>query len=98
MRDGFLAQSAYDENDMFCPPAKQAALLGLMMALYRGGRDLIKAGVPLASVSALACVPEILRARTDYAGDDLAGLLKLSGRLAEELEALAGTAAGKEGA
>ncbi|MDP2864740.1 MAG: hypothetical protein Q8O90_00670, partial [Elusimicrobiota bacterium] len=77
------------------PPAKQAALLALVLALYRGGRDLIKSGLPLASVSALACLPEILRARTEYAGDDLAGLAKLAGRLAEELEALSGTAAGK---
>ena len=98
MRDGFLAQNAYDENDMFCPPAKQAALLALVLALYRGGRDLIKSGVPLASVSALACVPEILRARTAYAGDDLPGLAKLAGRLAAELEALSGAAAGKEAA
>ncbi len=89
MRDGFLAQSAYDENDMFCPPAKQAALLGLIMALYRGGRDLVKAGVPLSAVSALPCVPEILRARTGYAGDDLPGLAKLAARLAEELGAAA---------
>ena len=95
MRDGFLAQSAYDENDMFCPPAKQAALLGLVMALYRGGRGLIRSGVPLASVSALACLPEILRARTAYSGDDLPGLAKLAGRLAGELEALSGSAAGK---
>ncbi len=92
MRDGFLAQSAYDEKDMFCPPAKQAALLGMIMALYRGGRDLVKAGLPLSTVSALPCVPEILRARTDYAGDDLPGLAKLSARLAEELEE-----AGKKG-
>lgn len=93
LRDGFLAQNAYDENDMYCAPEKQAALLGLAMALYRGGRDLIKAGVPLAGVSAMACVQEIIHARTGYAGTDLAGLAQLAARLAEELEGLAGKAA-----
>jgi len=95
MRDGFLAQGAYDENDMFCPPGKQAALLGLIMAFYRGGRDLIKAGVPLASVSALPCVTEILRAKTALAGDDLAGLARLASRAAEELESLRPKARGE---
>ena len=60
--------------------------------------DNLDSYLPLASVSALACLPELLRARTAYAGDDLPGLAKLSGRLAGELEALSGAAAGKEGA
>ena len=98
MRDGFLAQSAFDENDAYCPLKKQAALLGVIMSLYRRGRDLIKAGAALADISALPCVPEILRAKTDYAGDDLAGLAELAARLAEELDGLAKTAAGREGA
>ena len=88
MRDGFLAQNAFEEKDMYCPPAKQAALLGLIMALYRGGREYIKAGGSLKEITSLPCVPAILRARTDYAGDDLAGLAGLSARLAGELEAL----------
>ncbi len=96
MRDGFLSQSAFDEKDTCCPLEKQAALLRLIMALYRGGRDLIKAGVPLAGVAALPCVAEILRAKTVYAGDELAGLGRLASRLAEELEGLS-KAAGKVG-
>ena len=96
LRDGFLAQSAFDETDMYCAPEKQAALLELIMALYRGGRDLIKAGVPLAAVSALACVGEIIRARTEIAGTDLAGLKGLAARLAGELEGLGKKTAGEE--
>ena len=96
LRDGFLAQSAFDETDMYCAPEKQAALLELIMALYRGGRDLIKAGAPLAAVSALACVGEIIRARTEYSGTDLAGLKGLAARLAGELEGLGKKTAGEE--
>jgi len=96
MRDGFLAQGAFDENDSYCPLEKQAALLRLIMALYRGGRDLIKNGVPLSSVSALPCVPEILHAKTEYTGDDLTGLARLAARLSEELEGLSNMGGRKE--
>ncbi|OGR69271.1 MAG: V-type ATP synthase subunit A [Elusimicrobia bacterium GWC2_61_19] len=96
MRDAFLSQNAFDPEDAYCPLEKQAALLRLVMVLYRGGRDLVKAGVPLAAVAALPCVPEILRAKTAYTGGDTDGLARLAARVAGELEALGKiTAAGE---
>ena len=47
IKDGFLAQSAFDENDAYCSPEKQVALLSIMLNLYHRGRDLIQEGVPL---------------------------------------------------
>ena len=88
MRDAFLSQNAFEPNDAYCPLAKQAALLGLIMTLYRGGRDLIKAGAELAAISALPCLPEIMRAKTAYAGGDMDGLARLGARVKEELEGL----------
>ncbi|HAT73337.1 MAG TPA: V-type ATP synthase subunit A [Elusimicrobia bacterium] len=96
MRDGFLSQNAFEPEDAYCPLEKQAALLGVIMALYRGGRDLIKAGTALAALTALPCVPEILRAKTDYAGGDLEGLARLAARVAGELEGLNKRTAGGE--
>ena len=46
----FPAQSAFDEKDMYCTPERQIALLRIMLTLYRKGRELIEAGVPLARV------------------------------------------------
>lgn len=87
MRDGFLAQSAFDEADMFCPPEKQAALLGVIMALYRGARDQIKNGAALADISALPCTGEVLQAKTACAGTK--ELAALESRVREELAGLA---------
>ena len=50
VKDGFLAQSAFDEVDAYCAPARQVALLRMILTLYRTGRDLIEAGVPSARV------------------------------------------------
>jgi V/A-type H+-transporting ATPase subunit A len=88
LRDGFLSQNAFEPNDAYCPLEKQALLLRMIMTLYRGGRDLVKAGVPLAAVSALRCLPEVLRAKTAYPGGDLDGLARLEARVKSELEAL----------
>ena len=97
MRDGFLSQNAFEPEDAYCPLEKQAALLNVIMVLYRGGRDLIKAGTALAALTALPCVPDILRAKTSYAGGDLAGLALLASRVAAEVEALGKKTAAGEG-
>ena len=94
MRDAFLAQSAFDETDAYCGLRKQAGLLRAIMTLYRGGRDRIREGVALADISALPCAAEILRAKTEYANDDAAGLAALAARITEQLDALAARPAG----
>ena len=51
---------------MYCTPERQVALLRIILTLYRKGRDLIQAGVPLARLRALSCVPQVLRAKSAY--------------------------------
>ncbi len=89
MKDGFLAQSSFDENDMYCTPERQVALLRIILTLYRKGRDLIQGGVPLARIRALACVPQILRAKSAFGNKDLDKVEELKQRVVEETEALA---------
>jgi V/A-type H+-transporting ATPase subunit A len=87
LRDGFLAQNAYDPGDAYCTLEKQGALLRVIMGLYRGARGLLRDGVPLADLAALPCAAEIIRIKTTCAGvRELAGF---EGRLSEELAALA---------
>ncbi len=84
-----LAQSAYDEKDMYCTPKRQVALVRIILSLYRRGRDLIQAGVPLARVRGLPCVPQVMRAKSTYDNTELDQLVELEQRIQEELEALA---------
>ena len=87
LRDGFLAQSAYDEVDMYCTPQRQVALLRIILTLYRRGRAAIQAGAPLAALRGLPCVPQIMRAKQVYGNDQLAGLAALAARVNQELDA-----------
>jgi V/A-type H+/Na+-transporting ATPase subunit A len=89
LKDGFLAQSAYDDKDTFCAPERQVALLRLILTLYRRGRDLVETGVPLARVRALACVPKVLQAKEAFGNDERPQLAELEQRVNQELDALA---------
>jgi V/A-type H+-transporting ATPase subunit A len=88
-KDGFLTQSAFDENDMFCAPERQVALLRMILMLHRRGHELIQAGVPLAIIRALPGVPQLMRAKSAFGNDEMAKLAELEKRLGEELDALA---------
>jgi V/A-type H+-transporting ATPase subunit A len=88
LKDGFLAQSAFDTEDAFCTPERQLALLRLILTLYRKGRDLVQAGVPLAKLRALNCVPLVLRAKSALGNTNLAGLAALERQVEAELETL----------
>jgi len=89
MKDGFLAQSSFDENDMYCTPERQVALLRIILTLYRKGRDLIQGGVPLGRIRSLPCVPQILRAKAVFRNTDIDKLTELEQRVRDETDTLA---------
>jgi hypothetical protein len=59
------------------------------LTLYRRGRDLIQGGLPLARLRELACVPQLMRAKSVIGNDEMGKLGELEKRLGEELDALA---------
>jgi V/A-type H+-transporting ATPase subunit A len=89
MKDGFLAQSAFDENDMYSTPEKQVNLLRMILILYWKGRDLIQEGVPLSRIRSLACVSQILRAKAAFGNKEPERFSELERTIREETEALA---------
>lgn len=88
-KDGFLAQSAFDENDMFCTPERQVALLRMILMLYHRGLELIQAGAPIARVRSLPGVSQVMRAKSTFGNGEIDKLAELERKLTEELELLA---------
>jgi V/A-type H+/Na+-transporting ATPase subunit A len=88
MKDGFLAQSAFDENDMYSSPEKQVNLLRTILTLYRKGRDLIQLGIPLSRIRSLACVPQIVRAKAAFGNQEPDKFSELEQTLRDEADAL----------
>ena len=89
LKDGFLSQSVFDEKDVYCTPERQVALLRIIMMLYRGGQELIHAGVPLARVREMPCVPRLLSAKFSYGNNEMGKVRELEQQVRDELDALA---------
>ena len=89
LKDGFLAQSAFDPNDAYCSPEKQVALLRIMLHLYERGRDLIQEGVPLGMVRGMECVSDILRAKSALSNKEMDKLADIDRSLNEEADKIA---------
>lgn len=63
-QEGFLQQSAYDEVDAFCAPARQHQLLDLFLHLHRRGIELIDGGKRADAVLALPLFTSLQRAKS----------------------------------
>jgi len=88
LKDGFLSQSAFDAKDAFCAPARQVALLRLILALYQGGKRLLERGFPLARLRALPCISRVVRAKAAFGNHELPGLVELDRQVRAELDAM----------
>ncbi|NQT86010.1 V-type ATP synthase subunit A [bacterium] len=88
IKNGFLQQNAFDEIDTYSTPAKQAALLRLLVEFYERAQRAIEKGAPLVRVAELSCREEIVRARSTVPNDDPAGLGIIQDRMRAELDAL----------
>ena len=88
LKDGFLAQSAFDPKDTYCTPQRQVALLRVILTFSRRGQKIIQAGAPLARLRQLECVPELIRAKSAIGNDEMGRLGMLEARVNEQLDAL----------
>ena len=84
IKTGLLQQNAFDEVDMYSPPAKQASLLRAMLRFADRGKELIAKGGTLAEIRELPVVQELVRAKSTVANDDADGLRQLASRLEEQ--------------
>ncbi|NTV29969.1 MAG: V-type ATP synthase subunit A, partial [Candidatus Omnitrophica bacterium] len=78
-RNAFLQQSAFDEVDMFTPPAKQAGMLRIILAFHEKAAEAIKAGLSVETIRKSPLRSSILRMKLAIRNDDadkLAELLK----------------------
>jgi V/A-type H+-transporting ATPase subunit A len=62
LREGVLQQSALSANDAYCEPAKQSALLDLVLHVYDRCRELVERGVAASAIEEVDLSP-VTRAR-----------------------------------
>ena len=88
LREGVLQQSSLSATDVYCAPAKQAALLALMLALHDRCLALVERGVPAERIEQ-ADLSEAVRARELTPPDGAAEVAALGERVLARLEGLA---------
>ncbi|MGZ4195361.1 MAG: V-type ATP synthase subunit A [Solirubrobacteraceae bacterium] len=91
LREAVLQQSAVLDNDQFTTPAKQRALLELVLDVHDRLTGLLERGVPLESLDAVD-LSSALRARYDTAPDDALAVAQIARELGHELDAIGGSA------
>jgi V/A-type H+-transporting ATPase subunit A len=88
LREAVLQQNALSPNDASCEPAKQAALLDLVLALHERFLELVEKGVAAAAIEQ-ADLSEATRARDASGPGDVESVDAVRDRLLARLGALA---------
>lgn len=79
--EGFLRQSAYSEQDRYCPPEKQALMLGLIDQLVDLVEKAVDAGIDPDQLTGLPVMRSLKRVGDDVRNDELSGIETLSQQL-----------------
>jgi V/A-type H+-transporting ATPase subunit A len=76
LREGVLQQSALSENDAYCGPKKQSALLDMVLAVHDRCLALVEGGLPASAIEEID-LTAVIRARDETGPDDDAGVTRL---------------------
>jgi V/A-type H+/Na+-transporting ATPase subunit A len=87
VRSAVLQQSALSDDDAYCAPAKQAALLDAVMQVHGRCEELVRGGVPASMIEELDMSP-LVRAKEDGPPDDTGAAAAARDRVLALLEAL----------
>ena len=87
LREAVLQQSALSENDAYCAPEKQSALLGLVLRVLDRCQELVGRGVQAAAIEGVD-LSAVTRARDVTAPDEVDEVARVYERVAPGLGAL----------
>ena len=88
VKNGFLQQNAFDEIDMYSTPAKQAAMLRLIVDFFERADRLIGKGTALVAIRGLSCINDIIRARSTVPNDEPEGIAAIHDTMRRQFDEL----------
>ena len=60
IRQGFLQQNAYHQNDTYVPVAKQLGMMGMILELHEGSKKLIARNIPVSVIRATGIFDDLV--------------------------------------
>jgi V/A-type H+/Na+-transporting ATPase subunit A len=88
LAEAILRQSAFSPVDRYCSPARQTAMLRLMMRFIELAADAAARGVAPRAIAALPLLPRLARLGEDYGEQALDGLKGLGREVEDAFAAL----------
>ncbi len=88
INEGFLRQSSFSPTDRFCSPARQVAMLSVLLHFADRADAAVAAGVPPARLAALPLLRQLQRLGEEFGEDDLLRLRQLPRQIDYEFDQL----------
>jgi V/A-type H+-transporting ATPase subunit A len=88
VNEGFLRQSSFSETDRYCSPARQVAMLTMLLHFADRAEAAVQAGVPPSRIGELKIVRQLQRLGEDYGEDAFKRLAHLHRELDYEFDTL----------
>jgi V/A-type H+-transporting ATPase subunit A len=88
IKEGVLQQSALEETDSYASPAKQYALLELVLDVHERGAALLEIGVPVQTLLAMPVLAQARRCKSVYTSDQVAELRAFGTSIKREFDRL----------
>ncbi len=86
---GFLQQSAYDDIDTYSTPEKQLKILRLILEFFDRAQDLIRNGIPIATIRNMKIIPSILRIKISVPNEELNKIDEIAKTMNDEFDSIA---------
>ena len=88
VNEGFLRQSSFSKVDRFCSPARQVAMLAVLLHFADRADAAVAAGVPPARLAAMPMLRQLQRLGEEFSEDDLLRLRQLPRQIDYEFDQL----------
>jgi V/A-type H+-transporting ATPase subunit A len=88
INEGFLRQSSFSKVDRFCSPARQMAMLSVLLHFTDRADAAVAAGVPPARLATLPLLRQLQRLGEEFGEDDLLRLRQLPRQIDFEFDQL----------
>ncbi len=88
IRQGFLQQNAYHEQDTYVPIQKQYLMMDAILRLYDKALTLIPMGIPVSVIRKAGVFEDIIRIKYTISNDDLGAFDNLNQKIAQTLDGI----------
>ncbi len=88
VNDGFLRQSSFSKVDRYCSPARQAAMISILLAFMDRAEAAVQAGIAPSRLAEMPIVRQLQRLGEEFGEGDLRKLAHLPRQLDYEFDAL----------